>query len=971
MIARVSVALLAMLALSACSTRKNTAATRKYQAFITRYNIYHNGNEHYKETLKEMEGKYQDDYTTFLYTHPAEAKANPKAPQPSGDFNRSIEKAQKAIQLRSIKKRPKRKAGKTASEQKDWLKREEYNPFLHNAWLMMARSQYLNGDFMGAASTFYYISRHFKWLPEVVTEAQIWQARSYVAIDWVNEAAAILKRIKPEQLTNATLRNQYALASAAVAVRERDFEAAVPLLKEAAAGASGAQKVRLDFLRGQALAALGRKSEAYDAYASAARSGSAPYRTKLNARIKQSEVFSGSDITPEVNALRRMTRMGRNKDYLDQIYYAIGNLYLTRADTAKAIENYILAAEKSTRGGIEKAISNVTLGQLYYERGQYDLAQPRFSEAIPQLQEDYPDYKLLKRRSDVLDELAVYSQNVTLQDSLLRLSEMPEEQQLAIINKIIDELKKREKEEAEAAAMAEYEANKTDMTAQMGGGNTPQQFSINNDDSWYFYNTATLAAGRTEFQRRWGSRKLEDDWRRRNKASFSFDDFDSSADGGESEDGGVATAESGEGGDAELSDDDKEALERASDPHYPEYYLAQIPKTDQDKLTANDVIQEGLFSMGSILRDKLEDFGSARARWDELLSRYPDNIYRLDVYYNLYMMYVRMGQTEEAERWRNMILSEFTESKYGQALLDPDYINNLRAMPAEQERLYAQAYDDYFNDRNAGVHEAYAEMMRRFPLSTAMPKFMFLHALSYVTEHKPDEFSATLRELLERYPETDVTPLASAWLKGLAKGRQLEQSSSNARGMLWDIRLSADSVASDSQLEAAEFEFDPNEPQLLVLVYPTDSVSANELLFNIARHNFSSFVVKDFDLEQMTFGRLGMLLIKGFENEEAVNHYRTVLGKSQIMRLPPGVTEVMISVKNFDTLISRGSTFEEYFNAVHAHTEDAFDQVDDDAPADEESAGNGSDPDIDMPGPEEETDEVEESADVDDDDSAA
>ena len=162
MIARVSVAMLAMLALSACSTRKNTAASRKYQAFITRYNIYHNGNEHYKETLKEMEGKYQDDYTTFLYTHPAEAKANPKAPQPSGDFNRSIEKAQKAIQLRSIKKRPKRKVGKTSSEQKDWLKREEYNPFLHNAWLMMARSQYLNGDFTGAASTFYYISRHFK-----------------------------------------------------------------------------------------------------------------------------------------------------------------------------------------------------------------------------------------------------------------------------------------------------------------------------------------------------------------------------------------------------------------------------------------------------------------------------------------------------------------------------------------------------------------------------------------------------------------------------------------------------------------------------------------------------------------------------------------------------------------------------------------------------------------------------------------
>lgn len=909
-------------ALVSCSARKNTAASRKYQAFITRYNVYYNGNEHYVETLKEMEGKYQDDYTSLLFTHPAEAKANPKAPQPSGNFDRSIEKAQKAIQLRSIKKRPKRKAGKTSSEQKDWLKREEYNPFLHNAWLMMGRSQYMNGDFTGAAATFYYISRHFGWLPQVVTEAQLWQARSYVAIDWINEAQAIVDRIKPDRLTTKNLKNLYALTAAAVAVREKDFERAVPRLREAIAGAKGAQKVRLNFLLGQVLAAQGDNAGAYAAYAAAAKSGAAPYRTKLNARIKQSEVFAGADPEPEVKSLRRMARMGRNADYLDQIYYAIGNLYLSRRDTAKAIENYILAAEKSTRNGIEKAISNATLGQVYYAQGKYDLAQPRLSEAVPQLPEDYPDYKLLKKRSDVLDELSVYSQNVTLQDSLLRLSEMSEDEQLAIIDKIIEELKKKEKEEAEAAALAEFEANKPGAPQIGGGTNAPQQFMLNTDDSWYFYNTVTLAAGRTEFQRRWGSRKLEDDWRRRNKASFSFDDFAADDGGGDDVDLAQSTDSIGSDGEAaaEMTDDEKAALERASDPHYPEYYLAQIPKTDHDKLTANDVIQEGLFTMGSILRDKLDDFSSARARWDELLGRYPDNIYRLDVYYNLYMMYQRMGLPDEAERWRQLILTEFPDSKYGMALQDPDYIETLKRMPEEQNRRYEEAYEAYLDNRNAEVHDAYAEMMRRFPLSDAMPKFMFLHALSYVTEKKPEEFNSTLREMLERYPDTDVTSLASAWLKGMAQGRKLQQGAGNARGMLWDIRLSADSLSGDGALEAAQFDFDPDQPQILVLVYPTDSVSANELLFQVARHNFNSFVVKDFDLEQMTFGRLGMLLIKGFENEAELNHYRSVLGQSEIMTLPPQVTEVPISVANFNTLVSQGRTFEEYFNAARANS---------------------------------------------------
>lgn len=918
--------------LASCSAKKNTAATRKYQAFITRYNVYFNGDQHFKETLADMERKYEDDYTDFLFPHPAEAKGDPKAPQPSGDFKRSIEKAQKAIQLHSIKKRPKRKSGKQSEEYKKWLKREEFNPFIHNAWLMMAKSQYLNGDFSGAAATFYYISRHFSWLPDVVTEAQLWQARSYVAFDWVNEAETVFRRIKPEQLTSGKLKALYDFVDADIAIRRDDYAAAIEPLKRTIARTSGAQKVRLRFLLGQCLAREGRKEEAFKAYKQAAAGGGTTYRTKLNARIKQSEVYSGKDIKPEVRALKRLTALDRNKTYLDQIYYAIGNLYLSRNDTANAIANYILASDNSERNGIEKAINNVTLGQLYFAQGRYDLAQPRLSEAVPQLPESYPDYLVLKRRSDVLDELAVYSQNVVLQDSLLRLSAMPEEEQLKVINKIIDDLKKKEKEEAEEAARAEHEAeaaanNKGDTSA-----NAPTQFQMGSkDDSWYFYNSATVSAGRTAFQRLWGARKLEDNWRRRNKSSFSFDDF-SSADGADDAEDGSTPTDGTDGSDSGKTEGDggkDESAERAQDPHYPEYYLAQIPKTDEEKATANEVIQEGLYNMGSILKDKLEDFGAAQKEWNTLLTRYPDNIYRLDVYYNLYLMLMRMERPDLAEKWRGLILSDFADSKYGQALRDPDYVENLRRMPQDQQQMYDRAYDAYLNNRNAEVHDAYSEMMRKYPVSDVMPKFMFLHALAYVTEKKPDEFNSTLRELLERYPDTDITPLASAYLKGMAQGRKLNEGVSNTRGMLWDIRLTneADSTASASADNEDAFVFDADVPQVLVLAFPTDSVSPNELLYMVARHNFNSFVVKDFDLEQMNFGRLGMLLVKGFENEADAEHYRTLLGRSTHMTLPPQVTPFIMTADNFNRLIAGGHTLEDYFRAAGENsldrTEDA------------------------------------------------
>lgn len=904
-----------VVAMQSCSTKKNNAATRKYQAFITRYNIYFNGDEHYKETLAELEKTYQDDFSQNLYMHPIEAKANPKAPQPSGNFDRSIEKAQKAIQLRSIKKRPPKKPGKSRDpKEKAWQKRSEYNPFLHNAWMMMARSQYFNGDFLGAASTFMYISKHFGWLPATVTEAKIWEARAYCAENWLYEAETILTRIKPNELTNKKLANLYHFTMADFLIRSGKIKEAIPELEATIKGTKGKQKIRLNFLLGQLYASLGEKSKAYAAFSKAGKAGGADYRTQFNARIKQSEVFEGDNIEPEVKALRRMTRYDRNKEYLDQIYYAIGNLYLSRRDTAQAIENYKLAAAKSTRNGIEKALAQLVLGNLYFESHRYDLAQPCMSEAVPLLPENYPDYKMLKRRSDVLDELAVYAGNVALQDSLLDLSALSPEEQQKVAQRLADELIEKEKREAEEQKRQDYLAEQAAQgnQFQQGSSSAPTTFTMNSDNSWYFYNPTTVSAGKTDFQRRWGARKLEDNWRRRNKASFDVADFsasdDDSSDDGE-DDAAPAddTAEDAEPGEAD----------KLNDPHFPEFYLKQIPKTDEEKATANDIIQEGLYNMGLILKDKLEDYSAALDEFNELLKRYPDNIYRLDIYYNLYLMFMKEGDTATAEHYRQLILSDFPDSMQGQALLDPNYIDNLRRMDTEQEELYARTLENYLDNRNAEVHEAYREMEQRFPMSKIMPKFMFLDALSYVTEKKPDEFAATLKELLERYPETDITPIASSYLKGLAQGRKLNESSTNMRAMIWDTRLVAAGDSSAIQADSAlVLTLNPMAPQLLVLLYPTDKVNPNELLYNVARHNFSTFVVRDFDLEQMTFGQLGLLIIKGFANEAELNHYRAKLADDKDFHLPADVRPVVISEENFDKLIRQGRSFEEYFEAI-------------------------------------------------------
>ena len=895
-----------VLFVTSCGTKKNTAVSRNWQAFTTRYNVYFNGKEHYIEQLQQMERDYEDDYSRRLLTHPAEARADQKMPQPSGDFKRTIEKMQKAIQLHSIKKKPAKRSA--SPKEKAFRARDEFNPFLHNAWLTMGKGQYFNGDFSGAAATFMYIAKHFTWLPAVVTEARIWQALSYCALDWNYEAENVLHLVKQKDLTSSGIRNLYNRAQADLLIRTDRYADAIPFLREAASRAKGTQKNRLWFLLGQLYAHTGDKKNAYIAFRNAGKGQGISYRAKFNARIKQSEVFTGRNISKEVASLKAMTRYARNKEFADQIYYAIGNLYLSKGDSAKAVANYTLAVEKSTRNGIDRALAQLALGNIYFSKGDYVKAQPCYAEAVPQLPDNYPDYKTLRLRSDVLDELAVYSGNVQLQDSLLRLADMTPEEQQAVAQRLVDELIAREKKEAEEAkreaAIAEREGQ---QAPGINHNDAPTQgFISNGDKSWYFYNAMTKSQGKTEFQRRWGARRLEDDWRRRNKSSFSFDTTE------ESEDSEENNSDSTEKPQEESGEEKDNDAKNASDPHNVEYYLSQIPSTPEERQNANDIIQEGLYNMGLILKDKLEDYPAARTEFLRLEDRYPDNIYRLDVYYNLYLMAVRDGDTAQAEKWRQKILTDFPESPYGQAMRDPNYFDNLRRMNLIQEEMYEKAYQAYLSDNNRLVHDLTSEMEKDYPLSKILPKFVFIDALSYLTENDNDKFRERLTTLLERWPDTDMTPMAGNIMKGLKAGRVPRAGLSNSRGMIWSLGLSNDSIATDADGQPANFERNPDAPQYLVLAFPRDSVNANALLYDVARFNFSSFVVKDFDLEPMSFGEIGLLVIKGFTNLRELEHYRSVMSRNGF-ELPDEVRPIMISKHNFELLLNEGRSFEEYF----------------------------------------------------------
>lgn len=940
-----------LVCLSGC--KSNTKLNRGLKAMNTKYNVYFNGNEAYKEGLTKMEETHEEEFSQRIWLHPVYKLVGQKEPSANAQFDRAIEKCKIALQRRSITEKPKRNRRNTP-EYKLWLTRTEYNPYLHNAWVLSGKAQFYKGDFNAAAATFSYTARRFWWRELTVKECHIWAARVYAVQGFNFDAEAELGLVIPAKQYNnqeelsrlpayrdlpRSLQQAFSLAQAEILLCKPETSAqAIDYLRVGRkASNSNAQLLRCDYLLAQLLEENGKYDEAYKIFGRLGHSGR-DYKTQFNAKLAQIGVLAKRGGTSAKNLAKIEKRFNymrlqyRNEDYLDQIYLGLGNVALMQQDTAKAIHQLELAVEKSKRNGMDKAVAALRLGEITFIKEDYVKAQKAYSVAMGILSKDYKGYAQIQHLSSVLDELQTHAETVQLQDSLLELAQLPEKELNKVIERIIKELIKAEKEAEDQERLAEYESKKqgnADPLAQ----NDQQPTVGKQDKSWYFYNPSQISAGKTAFQRTWGARKPEDNWRRKNKTETNFFEEEEQLAANESDDEDAsATADStAVAAPKNTAAADSTATDEVNDPHKPAYYLAQIPFSDEQKANANQLIEEGLYNMGVIINEKLENFPLSIRTFRQLETRFPESSHRPDMYYAIYLMYMRMSdmaQREgdvarqnkmlaEANIWRQKLIDTYPESAYGVAVADPDYIGTLRQMALGQDSLYIHTYDEYLAGNTATVHDSYNFVHDKWPLSKLMPKFLFLHALSFVQDGDADSYKEALEQLTATYPESDVSPLASLMIKGIREGRQL-QLGSQMRGMMWGASLrgeGADGALADS---TDMFLDDDNVPHLLLLAFKTDSLNniQNDLLFEIAKFNFENYLVKDFDLEIIdTGGGLSVLVISGFANLDELLDYHDRMDDSGSFVLPNGITQIDISDPNFRLLL-RGKTFEEYFEWI-------------------------------------------------------
>lgn len=900
--------LLALLLFSACSTKKNTAASRFWHSFTARYNTYFNGHEAYKTGIEEKEKGNQDNFTELLPFFIVGNKSSEALGK--GKFETAVTKAEKAIQLHSIKKKPKVSASQKRTEKvKQMLAKKEYNPFLRKAWLLMGQAQFQSGQFIEAASTFSFITRHYAAEPEVATEARIWLTRCYSQLKWYYDAEDVMNRLGRDSIPHK-LQREHDASLADLLIHQERLNDALPYLKKSARREPRKlQKARLYFLLGQIEQQLGHEQEAYKAFGKCIRKNP-PYRLELNARIMQTEVLSGSTAKKKVGILKRMARSEKNKDYLDQIYYALGNVYLAQGDTASAIGAYETGRKKKEGGGVEKGVLLLRLGEVYWSQQCYDKAQSCYTDAIGLISKEHKAYNETMRRSKVLDKLVPFTNAIHLQDSLQWLAGLSVDERNAAIDRVIEALKKKEKEDERARKDSIAKARRAERGGGTEGNAQEKPHSRiaqpTEQKTWYFYNPTAVAQGKQDFQRRWGKRANEDNWRRINKTVVQMnmsEGYDY-----EAEDSIKAAEDSI----AALEEKSDTLVSDVNDPHQREFYLKDIPFTPEAKAASDFIIMDGLYNAGIIEKDDLEDFPLADATLSRLTGKYPTFEKLEDAYYQRFLLYMRWGKTGKAEQMRQLMASLFPDSTTTKLILDPDYLENARFAREREDSLYAETYDAYRRNDIRSVNENFNISTEKYPLGANRPKFIFVNILGNIGRTSNKELANQLRELVKQYPKSDVSELAGMIVNGLESGR-VPGSGAFDIGSLWNRRAKADSLKTESG-EPPVLLPDRKTPFALVIAYQKDSVSDNELLYNLAHFNFTGYYLRKFEIEKLADTEIGLtqFRIHGFNSfDEAHSYTQDIYQEAPLAELLRHTRLFLISEHNLK-LIGKHFSFAEY-----------------------------------------------------------
>jgi len=845
-----------LLFLTNCSVEKNTGTTRFYHGLTAKYNIYFNGYESFKAGVAKINAGYVDDFSEILRVFENSDPATVSLC--ASDMDRVIQKASKLISLKSITARPEFDSKRDLSEnEKALLEQKEFNEWVDDSYFLIGKARFYKHEFSDAASVFSYCITEAND-EEIRTESSIWLARINCERGSFIEANRLLNEIKISPSYPRSLKALYYTTMTDMYLKQEMYQEAIDPLKVSLDLVSGKRtKYRLTYLLAQLFKRTGDSGKAISLFRKVVQMNP-PYDVEFNARINIADVFDINSGDPDEikKELEKMLKDSKNKDFLDQINYALGNLMKKEGKEAEALDYYIKSASSSTVNLNQKGKSFLALAEYYYGKPEYMKAGNYYDSTVYFLDDKYPGYNELMTKSQNLNSLVVHLNIILTEDSLQRVAAMPASERDAMISGMISEITK-----------SESEGKTTDYTDRSNLGQYYEnerrfQDNIAQEGKWYFYNQAALSFGRTEFRRRWGNRRFEDNWRRSNRARINVQQIA----GGQEENGGTQS-------------DSSEVLQ---DYKKPEFYLTNLPLNDSLLALSNEKISTAYFNAGRVFADKISDRKKAAEAYETLLTRFPDSDMAPEALYELYKLY-KDSDNQKSEIVRQRLLGKYPESEYAKIISDPDYYNKKLAQIRKSEMLYEEAYNFYTLENFKESIAACERAINENPEDDLAPKFMLLRAYSVARISDERSFKEELNHLVKAWPDTE-------------EGKKAAELTAYLNLKMPELKIEEDKVIA-SELYVA----DTTALYSFIIIITDPAFNINQATFDIISYNIDNYTNKNYRTEGILVDNKYInITISGFSDNLQAWGYFNSFDAEKIIRNSSGaqVMTFLINISN-------------------------------------------------------------------------
>ncbi|MDF2449021.1 MAG: tol-pal system protein YbgF [Bacteroidota bacterium] len=863
--------------LSGCKTNKNTFIHRGYHNLTARFNGYYYATESIKEGEAKIVSSYKYDYDRLLPVFLVPNNETAKTTFP--DFDKAIKKSSNAIQRHTIKDK-KNNEITTAGK---WI---------DNNWNVIGISHFYKREFFSGIEAFEYVIRSYKSKDRY--KAFIWLARSYNEIGAPSQAEPIISLLKEDKKISKYAKKELPAVQADYYIKRGLYKEAEKALLAAIKGGGDPKKdnfvgkltkiingrpskkkrARYSFILAQLYEERKDNKKAVQYYKKVV-DLKPEYEILFHAKMKQARLVDvkSANLARLKRDLLNMARDVKNTEYLDVLYYTLGEIYEKENNLNEAFANYKLSVKNSIQNPKQKALSYLKLGELSFEQADYTSAGGYYDSTMITLPKDYKDYQTISKRKETLETLIGYIRTIQREDSLQRIAKMSETDRTRFIEKLIkrfEEEEERKKEELEALQAQNENPN---YNATPVPNNGMPNMNTGAKGEWYFYNQTTLSFGINDFIKKWGNRKLEDNWRRSQKA-ITIENQNTGDNPEDSLNPAVAVTNS-------ITPKDKKTVE---------YYLTDLPLADSSMAKSNKIVIDAFYNLGSTYKDELNNNKKAIGTFEELNNRYSDHKYKLATYFQLYRIFTDVKNKTQADFYKNKILNEYPNSEYAQIIKNPNYISDKNAQKGEVELFYVETYNEFALGNYNTAFEKSKESESKFGKTDYSPKFAFIKAMSIGKLKGIDSLEAALKRVQIFYPKDPVTKQAQDILE-----------------IVYNMKHPSEASGNGAIQQKDTFSLNLNSQHFVIAICPDDAAIANVFKTAVADYNENFYSNADLTISSSLFGNADQItIIKTFDNSKEALQYIENLSKDQTVfagRIKRELFTIMaISVENLPRL---------------------------------------------------------------------